>query len=216
MGVDISDSAIAFKSLFTDEITVGSEMAPAGIQLYDDIDGSVHCVRLMDGKMVQTPGECRAMTVEEVVDSADTDTTGDTTEGGGTTDGDTGTDDGTDTTGTEETTDTGEGTETTPPEDDTTETTTDEGTETTPADDEPIDAGIADAPTDEGGTEEGEVATDDAEVPETTAQDGTTEETNTTAKDNSEEPNTTAKDDADEPNTTALNESKTNTDTPSV
>jgi len=59
-GVNISDQFVSFKSFFTNELTVGSEEMPTGIQMYDKADGTPYCVRVTNNKFNQTPGYCEA------------------------------------------------------------------------------------------------------------------------------------------------------------
>ncbi|HCC05223.1 TPA: hypothetical protein DEP58_02860 [Patescibacteria group bacterium] len=47
-------------SVFTEELTVGSEAMPTGIQFYDQVDGSPYCVRIHNGEIIQKTGLCEA------------------------------------------------------------------------------------------------------------------------------------------------------------
>jgi hypothetical protein len=60
LGVTISDQFVHFANLKTQEVTVGSESLPTGIQLYDQNDGSPYCVHIHDGTFTQQKGVCTA------------------------------------------------------------------------------------------------------------------------------------------------------------
>jgi hypothetical protein len=52
----------------TDELTVGSESTPSGIQIYDDVDGKPYCVYIDKGNLIEREGVCENMSpvTEEV------------------------------------------------------------------------------------------------------------------------------------------------------
>jgi hypothetical protein len=57
-GATISNGFASFAHLVAAQFTVGSSEKPSGITLYDDATGSPYCVRVHDGKLVNTPGAC--------------------------------------------------------------------------------------------------------------------------------------------------------------
>ncbi|KKS84757.1 MAG: hypothetical protein UV60_C0015G0025, partial [Parcubacteria group bacterium GW2011_GWA2_43_11] len=60
LGVSISNQFVHIVSVFTEELTVGSEAMPTGIQFYDQVDGSPYCVRIHNGEIIQKTGLCEA------------------------------------------------------------------------------------------------------------------------------------------------------------
>jgi hypothetical protein len=57
-GVIIERGFASFTGLFTEKLTVGSEQAPSGIQLYDEVTGAPYCVRMRNGSLLETSGSC--------------------------------------------------------------------------------------------------------------------------------------------------------------
>jgi hypothetical protein len=62
-GVKFIDGVVRIAQLFAENLTVGSPQSPAGITLYDEATGEPYCVRVRNGELVPTAGECG--TVEE-------------------------------------------------------------------------------------------------------------------------------------------------------
>jgi hypothetical protein len=62
LGVEISQGYVGFKGLFTKDLTVGTEQAPSGIQLYDKKDGTPYCVRIHNDDFIETKGLCKDIT----------------------------------------------------------------------------------------------------------------------------------------------------------
>jgi hypothetical protein len=58
LGVKISNGIAKFKTIVVERIIIGSPEKPTGIILYDEKTGEPYCVKISDGKLKNTPGEC--------------------------------------------------------------------------------------------------------------------------------------------------------------
>jgi len=65
LGVTITDHLVRLTKTKADMFTVGSEISPSGMQLYNDADGSPYCVRIHNGELTEVKGLCTATPLEE-------------------------------------------------------------------------------------------------------------------------------------------------------
>ncbi len=57
-GLSLVNGVTSVKDLVAETATVGSELKPTGITLYDKQTGQPYCLEISNGSMVQTPGKC--------------------------------------------------------------------------------------------------------------------------------------------------------------
>lgn len=57
-GLSLVNGVTSLRELVAETATVGSELKPTGITLYDKQTGQPYCLEISNGAMVQTPGKC--------------------------------------------------------------------------------------------------------------------------------------------------------------
>ncbi len=62
MGVRLSATVAQFKNVIIDTLTVGSAEKPSGITLFDEVTKQPYCMKISNGTMVTSAGECGAQT----------------------------------------------------------------------------------------------------------------------------------------------------------
>ncbi|MFC1623676.1 immunoglobulin-like domain-containing protein, partial [Patescibacteria group bacterium] len=60
LGVRLTAGVAYFKDVVVERLTVGSQEKPSGITLYDRETGEAYCLEVVNGVMINTPGECVA------------------------------------------------------------------------------------------------------------------------------------------------------------
>jgi hypothetical protein len=58
LGAKFMNGVAYLKQVFTENLTVGTSEKPSGITLYDEVTGDPYCLKMSNGAMVSTAGEC--------------------------------------------------------------------------------------------------------------------------------------------------------------
>jgi hypothetical protein len=57
-GLEISQGMAYLKSVFVENLTIGSQEKPSGITIYDEVTGEPYCMKMRNGALVSLAGSC--------------------------------------------------------------------------------------------------------------------------------------------------------------
>jgi hypothetical protein len=84
LGILIEEGIVKIKTLFVENLKIGSPEKPAGITIYDEDTGQPYCVKIKSGQLINIPGECSMASTTLEPNATNTNQTGEnssTTEG---------------------------------------------------------------------------------------------------------------------------------------
>src|SRR3989344_4461525 len=70
LGARFTAGVAYLKNVFVENLTIGSSEKPTGMTLYDKVTGEAYCLEVINGAMVNTPGECTS-SVEQTQNNAE-------------------------------------------------------------------------------------------------------------------------------------------------
>jgi hypothetical protein len=84
LGILIEEGIVKIKTLFVENLKIGSPERPTGITIYDEDTGQPYCVKIKSGQLINIPGECSMASTTLESNATNTNQTGEnssTTEG---------------------------------------------------------------------------------------------------------------------------------------